>query len=97
MEKIFGGRGTGKTAKMLELANNTDTIVVTRDVQSLREKAFALGFKNVNIVSYVEYFRTSNENSYQTPYLQPAYIHDLEKYLEFIHKSPIKGFTCSVD
>ena len=37
MNKIFGGRGTGKTAKMLEMANNTDTLIVTKDVQSLKE------------------------------------------------------------
>lgn len=91
MNKIFGGRGTGKTAKMLEMVNNTDTLVVTKDVQSLREKAFALGFKNVNIVSYDDYYYNSDGES------KPAYIHDLEKYLKFIHMGPIQGFTCSVD
>ena len=44
MNKIFGGRGTGKTIKMLEALNNTDTILVTKDEQSMKEKAFTLGF-----------------------------------------------------
>lgn len=91
MNKIFGGRGTGKTIKMLEALNNTDTILVTKDVQSMKEKAFALGFKNVTMVSYDEYFYNYGADS------KPAYIHDVEKYLEFIHMGPIQGFTCSVD
>lgn len=97
MNKIFGARGTGKTVKMLEAANNTDSVIVTRDPQSLREKAFILGFKNVNIISFGEFFRQCHTGSYQEADKSPAYIHDLEKYLEYIHQSPIQGFTCSVD
>lgn len=91
MNKIFGGRGTGKTIKMLEMADNADCIIVAKDPQSLREKAFALGFKNVEIVSYDDYYYNYGQ------YSKPAYIHDIEKYLKFIHMGHIKGFTCSVD
>lgn len=49
---VFGGRGSGKTAKVIEFANRTGSTVVVPDRRSadnLRNIAFAMGIPNLNV------------------------------------------------
>lgn len=52
MYKIIGGRGTGKTYRLLEEANKVNAIIICRNPRALKEKAHSWGFDNVEFVGY---------------------------------------------
>ena len=58
MYRIIDGRGTGKTSRLLLLAKENDGIVVCKNPDHMREKAYAYGLTGIDFASYYEYFVT---------------------------------------
>ena len=89
MKIISGGRGTGKTKKMLEMASETGGIVVCRDPADMRERAHSYGI-NIRQISFVPY------NGLNEGIWAPIYIDNIEQYLK--SQCPhLKSFTISID
>lgn len=85
---IKGGRGTGKTYKLLEAANANKGIVISSNPLSLREKARAWGF--TEITDFIGP-RDSVDYSFQ----ENLYIDDIEKYITEVMASgrQLAGYT----
>ena len=83
---ISGGRGTGKTKALLERAAAEGGVVVCRDPEKLRERAYRYGIVGLDIVGYGDLYVAG----------KPVYIHDINKFIE--HNMPeAKGYTLSID
>ena len=83
---ISGGRGTGKTKALLERAATEGGIVVCRDPEKLRERAYRYGIVGLDIVGYGDLYVAG----------KPVYIHDINKFIE--HNMPeAKGYTLCID
>lgn len=83
---ISGGRGTGKTKALLERAAAEGGIVVCRDPEKMRERAYRYGIVGLDIVGYGDLYVAG----------KPVYIHDINKFIE--HNMPeAKGYTLSID
>lgn len=93
MIRIIDGRGTGKTHKLLEAANNEKAIVVCNNPEGMRVKAEAYGFNDIKCISYGEYV---NEVFYSGSHT-PIFIDELEAFLNYTISSYIAGYTISVE
>lgn len=83
---ISGGRGTGKTKALLERAKAEGGIVVCRDPEKMRERAYRYGITGLDIIGYDDLYLAG----------KPVYIHDINKFIE--HNMPeAKGYTLSID
>ena len=83
---ISGGRGTGKTKALLERAATEGGIVVCRDPEKLRERAYRYGIVGLDIVGYGDLYVAG----------KPVYIHDINKYLKYLD-SKVQGYSLSLD
>ena len=95
MYRIIDGRGTGKTSRLLLLAKENDGIVVCKNPDRMREKAYAYGLTGINFVSYQDFDRDVSE-SYESgnTYSKPVFIDELDNYLKHLQFN-IQGYTIS--
>lgn len=89
MTKIIDKRSSGKTSRLMLLAKENDGIIVCKNVDKMKEKAYAYGLVGIEFISY-EDFR------FDFYYDLPVYIDNLEDFLIYKNKD-IKGFTLSED
>lgn len=89
MTKIISGRGTGKTQKLLLLAQENDGVVVCLSPKAMKEKAYNYGIMGVAYMSYEDF-------SFDYYFDCPVYIDDVDAFLSFKNKD-IKGFSLSED
>ena len=83
---ISGGKGTGKTRALLERAKAENGVVVCKNPDAMRERAYEYGIVGLDIVSYDEFYVAG----------KPVYIHDINKFIE--HGVPeIAGYTLNLD
>ena len=83
---ISGGKGTGKTKALLEMAKADNGVVVCANPEAMRDRAYRYGIVGLEIVSYAEAYLTG----------KPVYIHDINKFIE--HNMPeAKGYTLCID
>lgn len=73
---ISGGKGTGKTKALLEMAKADSGVVVCADPEAMRDRAYRYGIVGLEIVSYDDIYLTG----------KPVYIHDINKFIE--HNMP---------
>lgn len=89
MYRIFGRRGTGKTKRLLEIANQTPGCVIfTHNPERLREKASIYGYHGLDIRSY---------GDYKDNYKGKTFVIDLEKFVNSITDKVLSGYTISED
>ena len=86
MYRIIDGRGTGKTSRLLLLAKENDGIVVCKDPNIMRDKAYRYGITGINFISYREFFH-SHPN-------KPCYIDEIDLFLKSINLN-VDGYTIS--
>ena len=56
MKIISGARGTGKTTKLLEMAvKDPNSVIVCRNPERLKEKAYSLGIVGLDFIDYKQY------------------------------------------
>lgn len=77
MYRITGGRGSGKTYRLLEMANEHKGIVICSNPMAMRTKARSLGF--TDIADFVSYRDSLNYH-----YERSSFIDELEKYAQEI-------------
>ena len=85
---VTGARGTGKTYRLLEMANATKGIVISSNPLSLREKARNWGFTEIK--DFI-----SPRDSVDYHFQEDLYIDDIEKYITEVMASGRKlaGYT----
>ena len=88
MYRIIDGRGTGKTSRLMLLAKENDGIVVCKDPNIMRDKAYRYGITGINFISYREFFHS--------PPTQPCYIDEIDLFLKSINAN-VDGYTISED
>ena len=87
MYRVIGGRGVGKTYRLLEQANNAKGVVVCSNPRALREKAYSWGFTDItDFISYRESVNYYTENS--------IFLDEIEKYAaELLNRYRFAGYT----
>ena len=89
MYRIIDGRGTGKTSRLLLLAKENNGIVVCKNPDHMREKAYAYGLTGIEFVSYYDF-----NPIYE--YDKPVFIDEIDLYFKHLNGA-IKGYTISED
>lgn len=84
---VSGGRGTGKTKKLLEQALAENGTIVCRDPIVMRARAHKYGIIGLNIISYEELINHNIEQANE-----PLFIHDINKFIECTFPE-VSGYT----
>lgn len=90
MYQIIDDRGTGKTSRLLLLAKENNGIVICKEPDKLREKAYAYGITGVDYISYYGYYQIIKEDEITG---KNIFIDELEEFLKYITGKEIKGYT----
>ena len=69
---ISGEKGTGKTKALLERAKEANGIVVCKDPEAMRERAYKYGIVGLDFVAYGDIYLAG----------KPVFIHDINKFIE---------------
>ena len=72
---VYGGRGTGKTRRLLEAAQTTNSVVACKDPIKMTERAHKYGITGLNIVPYDHLFTVVNNGA-------TIYVHDVEAFIK---------------
>ena len=88
MYRIIDGRGTGKTSRLLLLAKENNGIVVCKNPETMREKAYRYGITGIDFIPYHLYLPNERNDE------RPVFIDELELYLKSWNKN-VKGYTIS--
>jgi len=83
---ISSEKGTGKTRALLERAKAEGGIVVCKDPEAMRERAYRYGIVGLDIVGYGDNYLAG----------KPVYIHDINKFIEN-NMPDAKGYTLCID
>ena len=94
MYRIIDGRGTGKTSRLLLLAKENNGIVVCKNPELMREKAYRYGITGIDFVSYYEYTDYLGGYGNNTFKNKPIFIDEIELFLQMFD-SDIQGYTIS--
>lgn len=87
MYKIIGANCTGKTKDLILKASETpDAIIVCKNPDRMREKAYSIGITNVEILGFVN----------SVPLGKPLFIDDLEEFAKTFYPG-LSGYTLSCD
>lgn len=86
MYRIIDKRATGKTSKLMLLAKENAGIVVCRDPNIMKDKAYHYGITGINFISYKEFFHSHP--------IQPCYIDEIDLFLKSISEN-VDGYTIS--
>ena len=91
MYRIIDKRGTGKTSRLMLLAEENKGIIVTSNPNALKVKADSYGFSNFDIISYAQFinqcFYIMNKNVNK-----PIYIDEVEGLLKFMNNN-VSGYS----
>ena len=90
MDIIAGGRGTGKTCRLLDLAYKNDGIVLCKDPEVVRKKAHGYGITGLTFISFDEYPFYDNKEG------KPMYILNLKEFLEFFDEQ-VAGYSLTLE
>lgn len=94
MYRIIDGRGTGKTSRLLLLAKENNGIVVCKDPEKLREKAYIYGVTGIDFVSYNDYYEYLAGYGGALFHNRLIFIDELDLFLKY-YDSNIQGYTIS--
>lgn len=90
MKTIIGPRGSGKTKELLKFASDNNYAVFTTDARSLRVKAHAYGYDNVEIYGF--------DNELANNEKPPIVIHDVNKFVQWCFPGyTVKGFSATME
>jgi len=91
MIKIIDKRGTGKTSRLFLIAKENNGIIVCRNPELMREKAYGYGITGLDFVSYKDYWYNAQEVE---DYIagRKIYIDEMSLFLKYFDDS-IDGYT----
>lgn len=75
MYQIIGNNGSGKTKKLMLLAQEHNGVFVCANPHAMKEKAKAYGLTGFDIISYIDFFDIRNT------YEKPCFIDEIGKCL----------------
>ena len=80
MKKIIDKRGTGKTSRLFLLAKTDNGVIICKNPNRMREKAYAYGITGLDFISYTDYIwgEEEVENIIQD---RPVYIDELSTFM----------------
>ena len=80
MIKVIDSRGTGKTSRLFLLAKENDGVIICRNPQKMREKAYAYGITGIDFFSYNDYiWDTEIEDIIKN---RPVYIDEISSFIK---------------
>lgn len=83
---ISGEKGTGKTRALLEKAKSANGVVLCKDPDAMRARAYKYGIVGLDIVAYEDLYLAG----------KPVYIHDINDFIK--HTLPeTAGYTLCLD
>lgn len=91
MIKIIDRRGTGKTSRLFLLAKANNGVIVCKNPNRMREKAYAYGITGLDFISYTDYIwgEEEIENIIQD---RPVYIDELSTFMR-VWDERIAGYS----
>ena len=91
MIQIIDTRASGKTSRLLLLAQETHGILVCADPRVIKERADLLGLTNIkNIISYHDFIKHNYE------YNTPIFIDELELFVKSLGNN-FMGYSLSIE
>ena len=91
MDKIIGGKSTGKTRRLLEIAKDNNGIVVCENVEEMTKRAHRLGIPGIYFIDYRDYICGLVKNSEK-----PVYIANINKFLKVFNNN-IAGYSLTLE
>lgn len=98
MEKVFMGRGKGKTSKLIELSSKNNIPIGVFSInwaKIIKQKAFDMGIK------IPEPIILSNKTTFRSQNIEGVYVDNAEFMLQTLFESyygvMLKGFSMSTD
>lgn len=92
MVKIIGKRNSGKTHRLMLIAQDQGAIFVCRNVNAMRQKANAYGITGITFVSYDDFIDDNILDVYA-----PVVIDEIGDLLNHLCRNPILGYNLSED
>ena len=90
MNIIAGGRGTGKTCRLLDLAYKNNAIVVCKEPDFLMKKAHGYGITGLRFMSFEDYSTFDNGRN------DSIYIYNIKDYLNWLDNN-IDGYSLTLE
>lgn len=90
MIKLIGNSSTGKTKNLMLAAHEANGIIICKNAEKFRDKAYNYGFTNIEFLSYENYF-TKNEMIER-----PIFIDEIEDFLKYGVEN-FSGYTLTND
>ncbi len=90
MYQIVGNNNSGKTKKLMLLAQEHNGVLICANPHAMREKAKAYGLTGFDIVSYRDFFDISNV------YEKPCFIDEIDKCL-MAWDNVIAGYSLTLE
>ena len=92
MIKIIDKRGTGKTSRLFLIAKENDGVIICRNPELMREKAYRYGITGLDFISYHDYWSWNSPDIEKLIANRPIYIDELSSFLEH-WDCTIAGYT----
>lgn len=90
MYHVIGERGTGKTFKLMQLAQEHNGVFVCQNPQAMKQKALNYGLSGFDIISYIEFNRIFDEID------RIYFIDEIDLFFKEI-ESQIVGYSLTLD
>lgn len=92
MIKIIGDSSTGKTGRLFLLAKENNGIIICKNSENMRIKAYSYGLTGIDFINYEAYIENMKRAE---PNNRPVYIDDMSEFLRAYNKN-IVGYTETV-
>ena len=91
---VVGGRSSGKTRKIMELAKEKNAIIICKNPIAMERKAAAYGIFGLKFIGYDETLNCVRED--MTP-VDDFVVDEAKEFMEFMLASNCVGFTQTED
>lgn len=90
MDKIIGGKGTGKTRRLLEMAKDNNGIVICENVEEMTKRAYRLGIIGIDFINYRDYIYRLDKLT------KPIYIANINNFLKAFDNK-VAGYSLTLE
>lgn len=90
MVRIIGKNSTGKTKELMSAAHKVNGVIICKNAERFRDKAYNYGFTNIEFLSYEDYFTKDRMLEKQ------VFIDEAEEFLKYGVEN-FAGYTITND
>ena len=95
---IVGGRSTGKTRKLFELAKEKNALVICKNPAAMERKASAYGIYGLKFASYGDSLTCLREDTIDNPLCCEKFVVDETKdFLDYLFAANCVGYSQTED